>query len=455
MARPKSSKPEIQRFDEANVAYLGLFSIQERIPKDFVSWNYEFEIDGQPASLSCDALARHGGVPHGLDNDVSLALLALYQDVGNPADGSFVTTPHAILSIIGLDTSGHYYKALKESLERLFSTTYTASKSWRKGEGWTSVKFRYLDKLEYTTNREREFSGSTVIRVTLASAIVESFLARQVKPLDFGFLTTLQRPLTRALYRLLDAQRHAGGQTLESFEVGLVAWARACKILDEKPARIRRTLDRAHADLIDRGYLQEAVYLGSRSDQSIRYVFAQNPDAEKRQHMEEVLTALGVSRVMAQLILAEHGVSTIETRLARHQAILDKGYKPRSRAGFLVDVLRDETGKYQDPEGFINSKKASTKRAPKAELATQESNLDPDKEWEGLSQEAQAAKASSVISVVMKKYLSTTEFGQLHTLMATGILSPREVAAKVVSAGFKGKSAVEELVQELRRRTEP
>lgn len=75
---------EIRRFDEANVARLGLISIQERIPPDFTSWTIDFAVDGRQARLSCVAVAEHGGVPHGLDNDVSLALITLYQEAGSP-----------------------------------------------------------------------------------------------------------------------------------------------------------------------------------------------------------------------------------------------------------------------------------------------------------------------------------------------------------------------------------
>jgi len=102
MAQRKPNKSsEIRHFDEANVARLGLISIQERIPPDFTSWIIDFNIDGRQARLSCVAVAEHGGVPHGLDNDVSLALITLYQEAGNPEDGTIVATAYRILSLIG------------------------------------------------------------------------------------------------------------------------------------------------------------------------------------------------------------------------------------------------------------------------------------------------------------------------------------------------------------------
>lgn len=43
----------MQRLTEANVARLGLISIQERIPSDFTRWEVEFEVDGRLGQLSC------------------------------------------------------------------------------------------------------------------------------------------------------------------------------------------------------------------------------------------------------------------------------------------------------------------------------------------------------------------------------------------------------------------
>nr|WP_024119876.1 replication initiator protein A [Thermus thermophilus] len=121
---------EPRHFDEANVARLGLISIQERIPEGYASWEEEFEVLGKPVKLACYANPNVGGVPHGLDNEVSLALIALYLNAGSPPDGTFTTTAYQILKLMGFDTSGYYYRALKESLLRLTTATYVLSEAW-------------------------------------------------------------------------------------------------------------------------------------------------------------------------------------------------------------------------------------------------------------------------------------------------------------------------------------
>jgi plasmid replication initiation protein len=97
------------------VARLGLISIQERIPEGYASWEEEFEVLGKPVKLACYANPNVGGVPHGLDNEVSLALIALYLNAGSPPDGTFTTTAYQILKLMGFDTSGYYYRASRRA----------------------------------------------------------------------------------------------------------------------------------------------------------------------------------------------------------------------------------------------------------------------------------------------------------------------------------------------------
>lgn len=434
---------EIRRFDEANVARLGLISIQERIPPDFTSWTIDFAVDGRQARLSCVAVAEHGGVPHGLDNDVSLALITLYQEAGSPEDGTIVTTAYRILSVIGWDTSGHYYQALKESLDRLTTATFTASEAWRSGKKWTTVKFRYIDRLEYTSEDDKlGLSGQSVLKIKLAREIVESIRAKYLKPLDLEFLTSLDRPLTRALYRLLDAQRVApeGGEVTQ-FRTNIVEWAKACKIVDQTPSRVRRTLEGAHAELVERGYLAAVEYQGRGPKQEVIYTFAKQATLpEEAREVVARLSRYGVSRPVAHSLIGVYGLERVEERIARFEAILLAGYTPRNRAGFLVDVVRDEEGKYSDPEGFVSRSRrmeadaAKAKRAEAAKRAEERKNQQAEAEWEQLDAKGRATKAMRMLTLILGKHVPIRYFSGLMEAFEAGRLDPREVAEGAVRA---------------------
>ncbi|MCL6526136.1 MAG: replication initiator protein A [Thermaceae bacterium] len=434
---------EIRRFDEANVARLGLISIQERIPPDFTSWSVEFSLEGRRARLSCVAVSEHGGVPHGLDNDVSLALISLYQEAGNPEDGTIVTTAYRILSIIGWDTSGHYYRALKESLDRLTTATFTASEAWRSGKRWTTVKFRYIDRLEYTSEDDKlGFSERSILKIKLAREIVDSIRAKYLKPLDLGFLTSLDRPLTRALYRLLDAQRVSpDGNEVTQFRTNIIEWADACKIVDKTPTRVRRTLEGAHSELVERGYLAGVEYQGRGPKQEVIYTFTRQPVvSEEALETAARLTRYGVARPVAQALVTTYGRERVEERLARFEAILAAGYAPRNRAGFLVDVVRDEEGKYADTEGFVSQTRrleadaVKARRAASARQAEERRQQQVEAEWESLDEKGRATKAIRLLSFILRKHLPTRYYSGLLEAFEQGRLNPREVAEAAVRA---------------------
>jgi plasmid replication initiation protein len=434
---------EIRRFDEANVARLGLISIQERIPPDFTSWSIDFNLEGRRARLSCVAVAEHGGVPHGLDNDVSLALISLYQEAGSPEDGTIVTTAYRILSIIGWDTSGHYYRALKESLDRLTTATFTASEAWRSGKKWTTVKFRYIDRLEYTSEDDKlGFSERSILKIRLAREIVESIRAKYIKPLDLGFLTSLDRPLTRALYRLLDAQRVSpdGGEVTQ-FRTNIIEWADACKIVDKTPTRVRRTLEGAHSELVERGYLAAVEYRGRGPKQEVIYTFARQPVIpEAALETAARLTRHGVARPVAHSLITAYGPERVKERVTRFEAILAAGYTPRNRAGFLVDVVRDEDGKYADPEEFVTRTRrvdadaAKARRAEAAHRAEERRQQQVEAEWESLDEKGRATKAIRLLSFILRKHLPTRYYSGLLEAFERGRLDPREVAEAAVRA---------------------
>jgi plasmid replication initiation protein len=434
---------EILHFDEANVARLGLISIQERIPDHYTSWSLDFEMDGRRARLSCVGVQEHGGVPHGLDNDVTLALITLFQEAGSPDDGTIVASAYRILTSMGWDTSGHYYNALRESLDRLTTATFTASEAWRTGKKWTTVRFRYIDRLEYTSDDEKlGLSGHSVVKIRLAREIVDSIRSKYLKPLDLEFLTSLDRPLTRSLYRLLDAQRVSmDREELTQFRTGIINWAKACKIVDITPSRVRRTLEGAHRELVERGYLSSVSYKGRGLKQEIIYSFSQQGTVS--QDGQKVLVGLaryGVARPVAQNLINTFGLQRVVDRLARFEAILAAGYSPRNKAGFLVDIVRDDEGKYGDSGALATNiqhakaQAATAKRKEAERLAEERAQQITDAEWEALDATGRAAKAVRILSLTLGKHLPLRYFSGLSEAFEAGVMDPRSVVEAAVKA---------------------
>lgn len=434
---PRSAS-DLTRFEEANVARLGLISVQERIPDSYTSWTVDFHVDGRPARLTCDAITKYGGVPHGLDGDIATAIIDLYAEAGSPDDGTVRTTAYQILRRAGLDISGRYYHSLLQTLFRLRTTTYTASEAWRDhGRGhWTTATFNYLSELEFTSDDEAtELSSGSVLKIRLAEPIVRSIRARYTKPLDLDFLTSLERPQTRAVYRLLDARRYdpvTPGTLQATLSVNIIEWAEACKIVDRRSNKIRATLQGAHEELMLRGYLEDVTYEGRGRTQTILYRFVPL-DAQATSPIIEALRAYRVSLPVAQKLLTDFGEAHVQTRLKKFEALIASGYKVRNRSALLVDVVRDDQGKYVDLPDTPATPARPVSTAPSympslEEVASEDGSL-----------EDRVEATMKTVQFLLRERLSVSEYALLRLALIVGQLDCGRVTREATRAKREGQ----------------
>ncbi|UQN09469.1 replication initiator protein A [Deinococcus sp. QL22] len=462
MTRERKSKVQrgqaMQRFTEANVARLGLISIQERIPADFTRWAFEFDVDGRMGHLSCFSPAECGGVPHGLDGDIANALIDLFMEQGAPENGTVTTTASQLLLRAGLHNNGHYHRVLTESLRRLKQATYTLSHAWRDHEQqrWTSGTFSYVLAYEVTSGERDTVTEGAVLAITLARQIGQSIRAKYVKPLDYAFLTSLERPLTRALYRLLDAKRHDPHdltRVVASYQVNLLDWAAECKIVDLRTDKIRRTLEGAHEELRERGYLQEVVYEGRGRKQTLTYRFGVQLVGESDSALILALVALRVARPVARKLVDTLGEARVQARLNKFRALLASGYKARNASALLVDVIKDEEGKYADPLGFAPPEQekavqqAQVERQKRAVVDFEHEEREREAAFQALSLEAQADQTVRTLQLVLKTRLDTAQYARLRSALAAGRADAGQVAKAVTKAAFEG--TVEKVLEDL------
>lgn len=456
MAKPKKDVPTQApvRPTEANVARLGLISIQERIPADFTRWKYEFEVDGQAGELSCFSAAEYGGVPHGLDGDIANALIDIFIEQGTPDNATISTTGGQILARAGLHNNGHYHAALTESLARLRQATYTMTHAWRDHEHqrWTSGTFSYILAYEYTSSARNTVNGSTILNVTLANQIARSIRSKYVKPLDYAFLATLERPLTRALYRLLDAKRHDPRDLTRSinlYSVNLLEWANECKIVDLRSDKIRRTLEGAHEELKERGYLQDITYEGRGKNQTVTYAYAPTSeplDDAARQLVEELVRER-VTRPRAIKLVAEHGNQHIQARLKKFRALLVSGYRPKNPSAVLIDVIQDSEGKYMDPLDLEPSPDLAEqqRRLQRTTAAIEEDLAAVERQ---MTLEDRADRAIRTLQLLLKTHLDTQQLTKLRSAFLAGELDPSAVEKEVTKAIFEKRQ--DEVLQQIR-----
>ena len=452
----------IKRFDELNIARLSLISVQERIPEDYREWSVELEDGDRRYRVTCQAMPEYG-VPHGIDTDVSAALVNLYIDQGAPADGTITCTPYQLLQMAGLDTSGRYYAALDESLRRLLTTNYFIAEGWRdhpRGR-WTNVNFRYIDRLEFTSGDENQMDVSSVLRITLPQEIARSVRAGYIKSLDLSFMQSLKRPPTRALYRLLDAQRRDPehpDRVVMAFQVGLMEWAEACKIITDRPSMAQRTLDSAHEELIEKGFLKEVEYLGRGKKKLLHYTFGEAfipPDPALLAELAE----LGITQTRALQLVREFGEVAVADAVTRSRAILAGGFKPRSKPAFFVDVLKNPL-KYEVAEGASKPQKQAKKTSEeshkglrsqkKTEAASRPAEEEEELQLRGLPREQQVEEVMRTLSFLLRNDLKLPEFDALRAALDEGLEDPLEIKAWILKGIGSGQKIA--IIRDLRTR---
>ena len=101
--------------DELNVARLSLISAQSRVPIDYTNWTRTYQARTRLAGKPSPSPAPPTGqvVPHGLYNDVMLAIINLYLE-----DGTVRVSMHRLLQAGGLNVCAHDYREVQSYLWR-------------------------------------------------------------------------------------------------------------------------------------------------------------------------------------------------------------------------------------------------------------------------------------------------------------------------------------------------
>lgn len=440
-----------ERIDELNLGRLGLICVQERIPDDYTSWEVAFEVDGQPALLSCVAPSEFGGVPHGLDGDILNGILAIFVEQGASESGEVMTTAHQILQRAGLDTGGRYYQVLRASLHRLNSAKFVTQNAWRAHgqRRWTTQTFSLVEGLAYESDDQTLGRGS-VIHIRLPKPLVLSVRSKFIKPLDPVLLEQLERPLARSVYRLLDAKRYDPTDpqviTME-LRMSLVAWGRECKLKDLVPSRIKRTLEKAHDDLKTCGYLAAAEYQGSGSGQEIIYRFGDGSNFGL--DLASRITKHGVGQYVAQGIVQNVPREELLHRLAKAEFLLRRDRdRIQNRPGFVVTVLKDDGSRYPDPEGFVSPTAVSAPPPPLASRPAVEEDVEVVRRVreEELRSQPRPAQADAILARlrllcgVHVVKLGAARMNAVHQAITEGVLDAVVVEREMMTAVFEGRT---------------
>ncbi len=201
------------------------------------------------------------GMPGPVDQDVYLAVLQLLQQRGGmPEDGELSFSLYELRKILGWsDDSGGAYKEIRDALLRIATTSMQSRNAFYSAQ----EQRRIVDTFNIWSVHfaEHEVKGQTVRErhvLKFHPIFIRNYMAQYLKGIDSDFYWSLRLPVSKRLYRLVDLQR-AGGL---SWETDLFGVRDQIPLDYNYPSQIKRALQKAHDELLQRDFLSGVEYEG-------------------------------------------------------------------------------------------------------------------------------------------------------------------------------------------------
>lgn len=453
-------RKHLDRKDELNIARFAIISIQSRVNSDQVKWELVYKIEDRDFNIIA---YTPEGRPHGIDSDVFSAVQTIFYQQGCPDHNWVHTSMYEVRELAGLHDNGTSYERIRESLKRLFTTSFVVEEGWHdyndNSRRWNSDTLRFFDRVKHqdpTSEVDEEIPGlkeGTTLSIKISDQVARSIRAKFTLTLDGKTLEQLEQPPSRSLLRLLEAHRtQPDGTRLSRLTISMQQWQVATGIMSDRGDMARRVLGSAHEELLASNYIRDVVYHGRGKDQVIEYVF--QPDDAPDHALVKLLEVHGLAPAIAAKMAREHP-DRIEEALAFVKERKASRAQVKNQAGLIVDYLKNPD-KYSKPEkevpkaevGRGEQKQLAASIKKQEELAATELKAEHHRLL-ALPPEQQYRECESFFNLILGKLLSKHEQERLKEACQAGALLAVEVKEGLVQATARNKRA--EFVAELKQ----
>lgn len=199
-----------------------------------------------------------------------------------PQDGRISFSLYELLEILGKTHSGTNYEDLRVSLDRLASADIYAENAFysHEDEEFKSHRFR-LWGVDFYKTKKRRGRASEHHTLRFDDIVVRSYLQSYLKSLDSAYYYSLDKPISRSLYRLIDVKRKdrlSWTVDLDRLRQLVSMPASYCY-----PSKIKRHLEPAHRELVERGFLTEAIHEKRGKSNIVHYKISERFVRERTQ----------------------------------------------------------------------------------------------------------------------------------------------------------------------------
>ncbi len=194
------------------------------------------------------------GLPGPLDQDVFVAVMRLVNRLGGiPPDGKIRFSVYELIELMNRTHAGSNYEDVREALDRLAASSIYSENAFysKEDEDFKSLRF-HLWEVAFRKHKRKE-KASEQHTLKFSEVLSRSFNASYLKSLDSEFYYSLRRDLAKSLYKLIDVKRR---DTFSwAVELQQLRQLIAMPPSYQHPSTIKRQLEPAHRELVDKGYL--------------------------------------------------------------------------------------------------------------------------------------------------------------------------------------------------------
>lgn len=333
------------------------------------------------------------GLPLAADNDIYLALMQIFKENGFESRQVYFTR-YQLLKTMDQIPSKQTYKMVERALDRMISVTVKSENAFwdNRAKTYVTKAFHLFDSYDLYDERNRNYDyiqpGLPLSNVVMSEFLFNSIKSSYIKSLDIGFYFTLQTPLTRRLYRFLDKKKYHKNV----YEIDIMSLSSLMPLHDPYLSQIKRRLEKAHQELIDKGYLKNVVYNKNQGSgqEIVVYVFEDSSlpvqpelnlefnilDSENTNIILQKLIDRGITRAVAQQLTTNYSAEQIENQIEAFDWLTTKKSPllERNPAGFLRKAIEEN---YQVPSDYLREKKRElAKQKKEQEKEAEQSRLE-------------------------------------------------------------------------------
>lgn len=408
--------------DEMNLAEFPLSVIGKRSPGDLKTLHFEDEVwDRSLEKYVPRKLTITGsdllGLPNSLDDEVLLGCIQLTKEAGF-TDRKVRFTRYELMDLIGWPRDGRSYERISESLDRWAGTLIISDKAFwdKQNQSWVKDSFNILDRVILSDREDTQNTKRRRSAIIWGDFMWQSFQAGNLKSLDYRFWQSLESPISKRLYRLLDKRFHK--RKAITFDLHRLAFDKVGLSRNMHTGQIKEKLKPAHEELKDKGVCDAKYVKRARGAWDVIY------DDVRRSKSElggGVANSDEKPKVLETLLL-ERGIANAKELVSKYdeKRIKDAIENFDDRKTHGEDIGAGWLGKaIVHPEGFSFRKgferetsqksKTTKKRRPMVEV-TESLN---DIEAEAVQQEAKRIRNAEFLARIAE--LSANERDALET----------------------------------------